>query len=196
MFFSSDHHFFLKGLSRYRRFLSVNDMNNFMIEKWNSIIKNDDDWVFYLGDLTVDEDNVTSDIYDIMKALKGNKILIRGNLDLQTDDWYMLAGFKAVYQFLNLEGILLTHYPMYERNFRRTHFYECGKFDYVIHGHVHNLNDPHHKLGQSLESMHNIVHYNVAVDHHNFCPLPLESVVPDSNKEQFVSAATNLISSL
>lgn len=56
-YFTADTHFFHKELihdTRFanRMFFSVNDMNNTIVENWNSVV-NDNDTVYHLGDIAL-----------------------------------------------------------------------------------------------------------------------------------------------
>ena len=53
LFFTSDTHFDHKNIIRYcnRPFSSIEEMNNFLIKRWNATV-GPDDTVFHLGDVT------------------------------------------------------------------------------------------------------------------------------------------------
>lgn len=84
-FFISDTHFFhaniLKFLGddgkRIRPFDSLEDMHEYMIEKWNSVVK-DSDYVYHLGDVTFQYHGAFN---NLMHRLKGKKRLTPGNHD-------------------------------------------------------------------------------------------------------------------
>ena len=54
IFFTSDHHFYHSNIIKYcqRPFHSVEEMNEEMIRRWNSVV-GVDDTVYYLGDFSL-----------------------------------------------------------------------------------------------------------------------------------------------
>lgn len=79
IYFISDTHFYHSNIIKYsnRPFKDVNEMNETIINSWNSVVKNDDT-VYHLGDFCLSSDD---EIKSIFNMLNGNKILIRGNHD-------------------------------------------------------------------------------------------------------------------
>ena len=79
IYFISDTHFYHSNIIKYfnRHFKDVNEMNETIINNWNSIIK-EDDTIYHLGDFCLSNDD---EIKSIFNRLNGNKILIRGNHD-------------------------------------------------------------------------------------------------------------------
>ena len=78
-FYIADTHFGHKNIIRYdnRPFNSVHEMDNELIENWNSVVSNDD-IVYILGDISWYDDSKTANIFS---RLNGHKILIKGNHD-------------------------------------------------------------------------------------------------------------------
>ena len=84
-FFTSDTHFFHANIlkftddagNRIRPFDGVEEMHEYMIEKWNSVV-GDNDYVYHLGDVTFRYDGGFN---NLMTRLKGKKRLIVGNHD-------------------------------------------------------------------------------------------------------------------
>ena len=86
-FVIGDNHFGDARILRYCRndkFSTVDEMNRYMIQQWNSVVRNKDT-VFINGDLSryTDEND-----YKFISELNGKKILIRGNHDNMNDDVY------------------------------------------------------------------------------------------------------------
>ena len=75
---TSDHHFNHTKIIEYcdRPFDSTSDMNEYMIAKWNSVVR-PDDMVLHLGDfaLGMNEEEVTA----LVSKLHGTITLVRGN---------------------------------------------------------------------------------------------------------------------
>jgi len=84
IFFTSDTHFYHKGILRHgrrgdnnREFETVEEMNATLISNWNKRI-NSDDFVYHLGDFAF---SGPTRAIDILQQLKGRKFLIKGNHD-------------------------------------------------------------------------------------------------------------------
>ena len=89
IFVTSDTHFFdehLLGLTDFavRPFLLASMMNETIIENWNEVVA-PNDTVYHLGDIAVHfirpESKSHQDVYDVLKRLNGNLVLIKGNHD-------------------------------------------------------------------------------------------------------------------
>jgi calcineurin-like phosphoesterase family protein len=79
IWFTSDTHFYHKKIVEYckRPWNSVEEMNEGLIERWNSVVK-PDDTIYHLGDFAFAGATKT---LDILRRLNGNKRWIRGNHD-------------------------------------------------------------------------------------------------------------------
>ena len=79
IYFISDTHFYHTAIIPYcqRPFLSVDDMNEKLIENWNKVVTNEDT-VYFLGDFGFSS---APKLKDITSRLNGYKIIIRGNHD-------------------------------------------------------------------------------------------------------------------
>jgi calcineurin-like phosphoesterase family protein len=66
------------------------------------------DTVIHIGDVIM---NRPSELQQILTALPGRKILVRGNHDRESDGWYHRAGFAFVAQGILIGGVWLTHAP-------------------------------------------------------------------------------------
>lgn len=166
-FFTSDHHFYHRNIIDYcvRPFKVVKDMNEFMIERWNSRVTARDT-VYHLGDFGL---SGISNLHLILERLNGNKVLIRGNHDSCTRTAYRdRIGFLEVYDQLEVHGFKLCHYPMVGDTEREDRF--VGKRpkiegkDWLLCGHVHDL---WRISGRQL---------NVGVDVNDYYPLSLEQI--------------------
>jgi len=129
IYFIGDTHFGHKEIIGYeqRPFTTVEDMDNQLIYKWNSVVC-DDDTVFMIGDFSFYDKKKTT---EICSKLKGNKILIMGNHDIESEQYYQECGFKNVYKYpIILEGFwMISHEPLYiNKNMPYANIY----------GHVHS----------------------------------------------------------
>ena len=79
IYFTSDTHFQHTNIIKYcnRPFKDVDEMNERLINNWNSIVSNDDT-IYHPGDFCLSNDK---EIINIFKRLNDNKILICGNHD-------------------------------------------------------------------------------------------------------------------
>jgi len=175
MFLISDTHFFHNNIIKYsdRPFKNDKEMNNFMIESWNSNVGKNDK-VIHLGDLAIGWDKTFKtkrDCYkDLVSKLNGYKILVRGNHDRETKSFYLDLGFSEVYDYYVYDNTLFIHYPLkIERNFMKPelisfiefmkNYVKINKLRKIIHGHTHNRNP---KLKN---------HYNVSVEMIGYKPI-------------------------
>ena len=136
VFFSGGHHFFHKNVIKFcnRPFTDVREMNNCMINNWNSIVRNDDT-VFYLGDFSFGGQKVTQ---AMLERLNGKKFICLGDHD-QIISKKCRNYFEAVEDmiFLTVEsqnklyGIFMTHWL--SKTWPKSHYgsYHC-------HGHSHS----------------------------------------------------------
>ena len=81
IFFTSDHHFYHTNIIKYcnRPFQSVEEMNEEMVKRWNSVV-NPGDTVYYLGDFSLAKRPVEV----FVPRLNGEKHFIMGNHDVCT----------------------------------------------------------------------------------------------------------------
>jgi calcineurin-like phosphoesterase family protein len=156
-FVISDHHFGHAGIIDFesRPFSHVEEMTETMIEKWNSVVAQED-IVYHLGDFSFLNQEKTG---SILNRLNGYKILIMGNHDRgRTRLWWLEAGFQEVSEHaLVYNGFFfLSHEPMYMNK----------HMPYVnIHGHIH---------GQKYEGNQYI---NVCVEHLNYTPILMDTLI-------------------
>ena len=115
IYFLSDTHFGHKRVLEFERFnfKTIEEHDDYIIEKWNSTIK-ENDKVYHLGDVIFKYSKYT--LEELMSKLNGYKILIRGNHDKRSNDYYLNNGFNEVYnhQIYLLENIILSHHPLKE----------------------------------------------------------------------------------
>lgn len=113
VFFIADTHFGHENIIKYenRPFLSVKEMDQYMIERWNEVVGVDDE-VFHIGDFSFYSNPVNE---SILKKLKGKKYLVIGNHDKESVAQYYSIGFQGVYDFPILyNGFwILSHEPVY-----------------------------------------------------------------------------------
>ena len=128
-YFTSDTHFFHRNVIEYcsRPFRDVFEMNEALIERWNSVVGVDDE-VVHVGDVFMGPSGKWKGVFE---RLNGRIVLIRGNHDYKRNVILNL-GFAEIHKTLEMEiegkRVLLRHIPDYER---------AVEYDFHICGHVH-----------------------------------------------------------
>ncbi|MDD7281402.1 metallophosphoesterase [Floccifex sp.] len=144
-YYIADTHFFHRALNTKmdkRGFETVEEMNEYMIQQWNSRIRKNDE-VIILGDFSWGSWQETKEVLD---CLQGKKFLIRGNHDRFIDDKNFDASyFKWIKDYEELNDnrrkVILSHYPIacYNGQYRKD---ENGNAKtYMLHGHIHKTHD-------------------------------------------------------
>jgi calcineurin-like phosphoesterase family protein len=113
---TADHHFGHTNIIAYegRPFADAGEMDAAMVERWNRVVR-PGDTVYHLGDFALASKDRTS---ELVSALDGRKVLVRGNHDGSTR--HMLeCGFDevhdapiVVYDDATEVRLLLTHRPV------------------------------------------------------------------------------------
>lgn len=155
-FFVSDTHFGHDSIRRYtnRPFESVDEMNEILIQNWNSVV-GPHDYVYHLGDFGFGH---PKEMLRIFNQLNGVKHLAHGNHDKKEVIRLPWAWIKEQYGFKKDDYyIWLNHYPM--RSWNRS-YHGSGH----LHGHVHSLCKPYGKS------------FDVGVDAWNYTPVNFETV--------------------
>jgi calcineurin-like phosphoesterase family protein len=137
---------------RIRPFASVEEMNELMVERWNSVV-NDSDIVYHLGDVYF------NDGHQVLPRLKGRKRLILGNHDNGKAN-YIQCNFQKVLMWRMFPefNCVLTHVPIHESG--------LYKIRYNLHGHIHQNPSP----GEQW--------INCSVEVQDYTPKAIEELVP------------------
>lgn len=143
----SDLHFFheklLKSLDN-RKFNSVSEMNDYMIEKWNNKVKGGDQ-VIVLGDLFWSKE--PKEINAILNKLKGKICLIKGNHDYRwlNKEGVDMSRFEWIKPYAELDdhgyNVIASHYPTFCYNHQYILNDDGTPRTYMLYGHVHNSHD-------------------------------------------------------
>lgn len=166
IFFTSDHHFGHKNIIKFsnRPFQNVEEMDEFMIQRWNEKVSADDE-VYYLGDMGLCSPNKLKKILD---RLNGKIYLINGNHEKSAQACESRFEWIKDYHELVIEDedyhkgrqlIVLFHYSMNEWN--ASHW---GTFH--LFGHSHGT------LTENPSSLS----FDIGVDCHDFYPLSYEEI--------------------
>jgi calcineurin-like phosphoesterase family protein len=133
-FVISDHHlghtnswekFKLEDGSPLRPFTSNEEMNETMIERHNTKVK-EQDTVYFLGDVVINKKYL-----ELVKRMNGRKILVRGNHDIFKDEEYREVGFEQLHGVrVFVDKFILSHIPLHP---------DCvtERFRVNVHGHLH-----------------------------------------------------------
>lgn len=146
-----------------RPFSSIEEMDAKMIENWNSVVSSKD--TVYVSDFAWRNHN------HYIMAIKGKKILIRGNHDKISQD--ILKNFTEIHDIkgITIDGkyIVLCHYPMRSWN---------GKVykSWHLHGHCHGRLDDEQFLA-----------IDVGVDDWKYAPVNYDTIREILQKRQDTS---------
>ena len=130
----SDTHFNHKNIITYenRPFSSISEMNDEMIKRWNAVVK-PEDTVIHLGDVGLGNE---STLKGIVPQLNGHKILIKGNHDTKSKNFYLECGFEEVVstklEVIDGVRIYFSHRPESRPG-------DGSEYDIHLYGHVHTL---------------------------------------------------------
>lgn len=171
IFFTSDPHYFHANFLKFRGddeapirpFSCVEEMNQRMVDGWNSVIR-DGDKVYCLGDVTFD---YSGKFESLWSQLRGSKRLVLGNHDdLKRSGGVLARQFKKIMvwrQFTNVSpGFVCTHIPIHPDHFR--------KVEFNVHGHLHQ------NLVQDWR------YINVCVEQTNYIPVSFDEIVAEMAK--------------
>ena len=145
-FYIADSHFYHDNLNTrmdFRGFENGEVMNEVMIDKWNSRVRNNDE-IIILGDLCFSRDlNVVN---SLVEKLKGKKYLVVGNHDRYAEkkgfnreafEW--IGHYRELYD--NNRKVILSHYPIMCYNGQYHLDREGNPKTWMLYGHVHNTHD-------------------------------------------------------
>lgn len=108
----SDLHFGHSNIIRFdmRPFESTEEMDRELVKRWNDVVDKDDQ-VYVLGDMFWKK---ADEAIPILKELKGNKFLVRGNHD-RVGDRNFDKCFARITDYTEVEDegrhVILCHYP-------------------------------------------------------------------------------------
>lgn len=158
----SDTHFGHFNIIRYcnRPYNGIEQMDSALIHNWNEVVA-DDDIVFFLGDFCfakTAESKITT--WRLTTALKGHKIIVKGNHDFKQLTYTELGWDYECYQELVLfDRFSFRHRP-------DDLIKDSPNFDFIFYGHVHN------NTGWEIDGAP-INCINVCLDVHNYYPVDI-----------------------
>lgn len=153
-----------------RDFGSMEECEEYMIDQYNKVIK-DDDKVYFIGDVVMDKKALPQ----LNKMKKGHKYLIMGNHDDRAPIEEYKKYFNKIYGclYMNKYKITISHFPCHYRMLRRS---EWGppRFLWNVHGHTHDSYVTYKDdKGRTLFDERYI---NVSVEATNFRPVSAEEL--------------------
>lgn len=138
----------------------------------------DNDTIIHLGDVGI---GPKQGIVDVLRRLKGRKIVIRGNHDREkSNSWWMDHGFDFSCDALMFGNWWLTHEPAKALPWQEG-LHCMGN----IHGHLHNIWDGFGKEGEAVSTkLHNPWQRLFAVEYTKYCPIEFDEFVNHPDKYQ------------
>ena len=164
----SDLHFGHNNVIRFDRrpFNDAEEMDDCLIQLWNSRVAPDDD-VYIVGDFAYKNER---DEEWYLQKLRGHKHLIIGNHDgrlLQNDR--AMSYFETVDKIMHVTDgenqIVLCHYPMIE-------WYKSRHGTWLIYGHIHNKREETYQYMRTLDHA-----LNAAAAINNYTPVSFGELV-------------------
>jgi len=143
------------GTKERPEFSSVEEMNEHMIERWNSAIKPNEK-VYHLGDVGFNQNELDK----ILPRLNGKKRLILGNHDCYPMSFYTRHFQKIAVQWRPTSTIIFSHYPLLLSA-------DHPKLRANVHGHIHNshVNDNRY-MNVSVEVIdYTPIHFDTIFEH-------------------------------
>lgn len=129
---TSDFHFNHKSIIKFeqsrQQFKDVDQMDNFLIDLWNSTVKNND-LVLYLGDFALCLDDKIISKYS---KLNGVKYLAKGNHDERSESTFKRIGFSKVESYFEYDQIIFCHIPIHPDQL-------IDRWKANVHGHMHSI---------------------------------------------------------
>jgi calcineurin-like phosphoesterase family protein len=153
------------------------DFTSLIIKHWNERV-NDEDLVIHFGDVAIGPRGL---VESQIRALRGRKILIRGNHDAKSSNtWWMTHGFYFSCDSMIFGGYWLTHEPA------KSLPEGCHL---NIHGHLHNIWGKRVPADNQKEfvthsKLHNSFQRLLACEYTNYYPVELEDFVQHPDKYQ------------
>ena len=183
IFLTSDTHFCHDRdfIYKPRGFENAEDMSNAIVEKWNSVVT-DDDIVYHLGDVMLNDNEKG---IEYLKKLKGKIFLLTGNHDTASRRKLYNECPNVTncgnYVIIVHEGysFYLSHYPTLTSNPDDIKPLKTRVINLCGHSHIKNR----------FKDMDKGLIYHVEVDCHNNFPISLDEILFDIN--HFISMDKN-----
>lgn len=182
-YYISDTHFGHENIIRFdkRPFCNIEEMENTLIDNWNSVVDNGDT-VYILGDFCWGKEE---EWRRILKLLKGNKVLIQGNHDLKKMSSELNRMFQDIKQYKEIKDnerkVIMCHYPL--MFYRGAH----NPITYMLCGHVHTTRENNLLVKWRQEMLNtkvndacscaNIINVGCMMPWMNYAPRTLDEII-------------------
>jgi calcineurin-like phosphoesterase family protein len=143
------------GVTKLRPWNTPEEMDEELIKRFNERVRIKDK-CYFLGDVIINRR-----AFPTLARLNGDKVLIRGNHDIFTDDEYR-EYFRAIRGCHVLNGMILTHIPIHPES--------LGRFGVNIHGHLHSNR-------VMVNGEIDVRYHSVCVEATDFAPILFEDVI-------------------
>lgn len=175
LFVVSDLHFMHDNVIKFcNRDVTPEEHDEMIIREFNSVVS-EDDIVINLGDIAYGMHNYRypkETLKNLYSRLNGSHILVRGNHDEETDEFYRRElGFLSVHEYLQIGTNFFCHYPATEDKWTTKKQREMNEIfnksgcTRLYHGHIHN------KVVDDEFLRNTFTHINCCVDANNFKPV-------------------------
>lgn len=147
-------------------FDTVEDMDEFMVDRWNSVVK-PGDYVYHLGDVMM---GPKEGFVPFFNRLRGSKRITFGNHD--DIKWLSSTGMFAksyIWRVFKEHGLIMSHIPIHSSSLKLG---EDGEPMINVHGHIHQNDSP---AGPYV---------NLSVEKINYTPVNIEEVRSLWKKQQ------------
>lgn len=180
VFLTSDTHFHHANILKYcnRPFATVEEMNEAIINNWNSVV-GEDDHVYHLGDFCFGGVGKLNSIImpdeNGKKKLNGHIHLILGNHDpdrISKSDYSDFFEEITYQKYLILDGwsVFLNHFPFLDFS----NNYDTKVIQ--LHGHIHSSPNNTGTLNNERYKVLKWNQYDVGVDNNNYKPVSWKEV--------------------
>lgn len=185
-FYISDLHFGHANIIKFdnRPFDNLEQMHRILIKNWNDKVSNEDT-VYILGDFCWQTEQ---EWIELLKQLKGKKVLILGNHDIKNPTSKLKKMFLDIKPYKEItdngKRVIMSHYPMpmyrgaYNPNI------------YMLYGHVHNTREEDfmQNLKKQLKETHQGAGDNLAQFYNVGCMMPWMYYIPQTLDDIIIGA--------
>lgn len=180
--FTSDLHLghtnILEYEKEHRPFKTIEEMNEKLIENWNSVVKQKD-IVYVLGDFAFGKSNIS-----LAHRLCGEKRLVLGNHDY-SDPQYYRNYFSKLFGMTYWKQCILSHMPVHSYNYTEHHAEHDRPLYLNVHGHLHSKAVMRWKEDEEFGSIFHMpielqedpFYFNVSVERHNLTPVHADLIL-------------------
>jgi calcineurin-like phosphoesterase family protein len=139
-----------------RPFSSAEEMDEALIENWNSVVT-PSDTVYHLGDVCIPRSGIKC-----LLRCNGRKILFRGNHDSNFKLKELAKYFDDIRGCFYRDGVVFSHFPVHPSNLK-------GPYKGNVHGHLHC-----HLIYRDSDIDRR--YFNSCVERNNFTPVSYDTV--------------------